>query len=166
MSGTRRTQLKCLVGLLVLGALAASSTAGTAGAPILDGPAVLHQSPAAIQAALGSPMRTRMVPPGDFLLPDGGIWRAYGGRDLRIDVDFQRERSTTVVIEFPDGAIAPRTYEAALEAINLPSSSGPDLVTRDSREWHNLHGYFVRVIASYPARDRIDTIILSVHPFP
>ena len=89
---------------------------------------------------------------------------AVGG--LRIDVDFERERSTTVMIEFPDRAIAPRTYEAALEAVNLPSGPPPDLVTRDSREWHNLQGYFVRVIAAYPALDRIETIILSVHPLP
>jgi hypothetical protein len=37
---------------------------------------------------------------------------------------------------------------------------------RDSREWANLHGYFVRVIAAYPELDRIDSIILSVAPFP
>lgn len=71
-----------------------------------------------------------------------------------------------VMIEFPDRAIAPKTYEAALEAVNLPSGPQPDLVTRDSREWLNLRGYFVRVIAACPARDRIETIILSVHPLP
>jgi hypothetical protein len=85
---------------------------------------------------------------------------------MLVDIDFERERSTTVMIGFPDRAIAPKTYEGALEAVNLPSSPRPDLVTRDSREWHNLRGYFVRVIAAYPRLDSIETIILSVHPFP
>jgi len=135
-------------------------------AAIVDGAAVLQQSPVEIEASLGQPVRSRAVPPGDFRLPAGGTWRVYRERGLRIDVDFERERSTTVMIEFPDRAIAPRTYEAALEAVNLPSSPPPDLVTRDSREWHNLRGYFVRVIAAYPTLDRIETIILSVHPLP
>ena len=42
----------------------------------------------------------------------------------------------------------------------------PDLIRRDRREWHNLDGYFVRVIAAYPTLDRIDAIVLSVHPLP
>jgi hypothetical protein len=133
---------------------------------IVDGAAVLRQSPVEIEASLGQPVRSQPVPPGDFRLPAGGTSRVYRGRGMRIDVDFERERSTTVMIEFPDRAIAPRTYEAALEAVNLPSSPAPDLVTRDSREWHNLQGYFVRVIAAYPSLDRIDTIILSVQPLP
>lgn len=70
------------------------------------------------------------------------------------------------MVGFPDRATAPKTYEGALEAVNLPSSPQPDLVMRDSREWHNLRGYFVRVIAAYPGLDSIETIILSVHPFP
>lgn len=134
-------------------------------AAIVDGADVLWQSPAEIQAAFGRPVRSRAVPPGDFRLPGGGTWRVYRGSGMQIDVDFERERSTTVTIEFPDRTIAPRTFEEALQAVNLPSGPQPDLVTRDSREWHNLQGYFVRVIAAYPALDRIDTIILSVHPF-
>jgi hypothetical protein len=135
-------------------------------AAIVDGAAVLQQSPVEIEASLGQPVRSRAVPPGDFRLPAGGTWRVYRGRGLQIDVDFELERSTTVMIEFPDRAIAPRTYEEALEAVNLPSNPPPDRVTRDSREWHNLEGYFVRLIAAYPTLDRIDTIILSVHPLP
>ena len=157
--------------VLALLVLDPGTTPGTASAEapraaMVDGAAVLQQSPVEIEASLGQPVRSRAVPPGDFRLPAGGTWRVYRGRGLRIDVDFERERSTTVMIEFPDRAIAPRTYEAALEAVNLPSSPPPDLVTRDSREWHNLQGYFVRVIAAYPALDRIETIILSVHPLP
>jgi hypothetical protein len=126
----------------------------------------LRQSPAGIQASFGQPVRSRAVPPGDFRLPAGGTWRVYRERGMRIDVDFERERSTTVMIEFPDRAIAPKTFEEALQSVNLPSGPQPDLVTRYSREWHNLRGYFVRVIAAYPTLDRIETIILSVHPLP
>ncbi len=142
------------------------ASAETPPAAIVDGSAVLRQSPAEIEASLGQPVRSRAVPPGDFRLPAGGTWRVYDGRGMRIDVDFERERSTTVMIEFPDRAIAPRTYEAALEAVNLPSGPPPDRVTRDSREWHNLEGYFVRLIAAYPTLDRIETIILRVHRLP
>ncbi|MGH7398818.1 MAG: hypothetical protein ACRELW_14885 [Candidatus Rokuibacteriota bacterium] len=163
MSEIRERRFQPSLGLLVVGLLVAVPAAAPAAALILDGPTVLQQSPTAIQASLGRPVRAKTVPPGDFLLPEGGVWRSYGGHGMRIDVDFERDRSTTVVIDFPDDAIAPRTFEAALEAINLPSCPRPDLVMRDSREWHNLHGYYVRVVAS---RDRIDSIILSVHPFP
>ena len=151
---------------IVLGTSPGVAPAEAPRAAIVDGAAVLQQSPVEIEASLGQPVRSRAVPPGDFRLPAGGTSRVYRERGLRIDVDFERERSTMVMIEFPDRAIAPRTYEAALEAVNLPSSPPPDLVTRDSREWHNLQGYFVRVIAAYPTLDRIDTIILSVHPLP
>lgn len=74
--------------------------------------------------------------------------------------------STTVMIEFADHAAAPRTYEEALAAVNLPYDPLPDFATRDSQEWYGLRGYFVRVIATYPALDRIETIMLSVYPFP
>jgi hypothetical protein len=102
--------------------------------------------------------------PGDFHLPDGGTSRVYAGHGTRIDIDFEQERSTTVVIAFPDAAVVPRTYEAALEAVNLRSGPRPDMVRRDRREWHNLDGYFVRVIDAYPTLDHIDAIVLSVHP--
>ena len=153
-----------VLALLVIGSEVASAEAPRAA--IVDGAAVLQQSPVEIEASLAQPVRSRAVPPGDFRLPAGGTWRVYRGRGLQIDVDFELERSTTVMIEFPDRAIAPRTYEEALEAVNLPSNPPPDRVTRDSREWHNLEGYFVRLIAAYPTLDRIDTIILSVHPLP
>lgn len=85
---------------------------------------------------------------------------------MLVDIDFERERSTTAIIGASDRATAPKTYEGAVEAVNLPSSPRPDLLMRGSREWHNLQGYFVRVIAAYPALDRIEALILSVHPFP
>jgi hypothetical protein len=50
--------------------------------------------------------------------------------------------------------------------VNLPTGLGPDLVRRDGRDWRDLRGYYVRVIAAYPALDRIETIIVSVHPLP
>jgi hypothetical protein len=149
-----------------LGTASGIASAEAPRSAIVDGAAVLQQSPVEIEASLGQPVRSRAVPPGDFRLPEGGTWRVYRERGLRIDVDFERERSTMVMIEFPDRAIAPRTFEEALEAVNLPSSPAPDRVTRDSREWHNLKGYFVRLIAAYPTLDRIDTIILSVQPLP
>lgn len=162
MPGIRERCFRSGLGLLVVGLLVAGPATVPAASLILDGSSVLEQSPTAIQASLGSPIRTRTVPPGDFRLPAGGVSRAYWGHGMRIDIDFERDRATTVVIGFPDDAIGPRTFEAALEAINLPPCPQPDLVMRDSREWHNLHGYYVRVVAS---RDRIDSIILSVHPF-
>jgi hypothetical protein len=149
-----------LLGLLVATPAQAETT------PIIDGPTVLQRSPAAIQATLGRPIRTKAVPAGDVHLPEGGTSRVYDGHGIRIDIDFEKDRSTTVVIAFPDRATAPRTYEAALAALNLPSGPRPDLVRRDRREWHNLEGYFVRVIAAYPTLDRIDAIVLSVHPLP
>lgn len=157
--------MRGLAGLLLVGLLAATAERAET-TPIIDGPTVLQRSPAAIQASLGRPIRTKAVPSGDVHLPDGGTSRVYGGPGTRIDIDFENERSTTVVIVFPDITVAPRTYEAALEAVNLPSGARPDLIRRDHREWHNLDGYFVRVIAAYPALDRIDTIVLSVHPLP
>lgn len=154
-----------LMELLLLGLLAATpAQAGTT--RIMDGPTVLQRSPAAVQATLGRPIRTTAVPSGDVHLPGGGTSRVYAGHGMRIDVDFEKDRSTTVVIAFPDITMAPRTYEAALEAVNLPSGPAPDLIRRDRREWRNLEGYFVRVIAAYPTLDRIDAIVLSVHPLP
>lgn len=157
-------------GLVVLGFSVASLPPLTARAAstaiVLDGPAMLDQSPVEIEASLGAPVRSRTVSAGDFLLPDGGTWRIYRRAGAQIDVDFERERSTTVKIGFPDASIAPRTYEEALEAINLPNGRRPDLVRRDAREWRDLSGYYVRVIAAYPALDRIETIIVSVHPLP
>jgi hypothetical protein len=154
-----------LMELLLLGLLAATpAQAGTT--RIMDGPTVLQRSPAAVQATLGRPIRTKAVPSGDVHLPEGGTSRVYAGHGMQIDVDFEKDRSTTVVIAFPDITMAPRTYEAALEAVNLPSGPAPDLIRRDRREWRNLDGYFVRVIAAYPTLDRIDAIVLSVHPLP
>lgn len=158
--------MRRLAELLFLVLLAGMPTGAGAAPAIIDGPTVLQRSPAAIQATLGQPIRTKTVPPGDFRLPDGGASHVYAGHGTRIDIDFEKDRSTTVVIAFPDAAIAPRTYEAALEAVNLPAGPRPDLVRRDSREWHNLAGYFVKVIAAYPTLDHIDAIILSVHPLP
>jgi hypothetical protein len=158
--------MRTLAKLLLLGLLAGLPTGADAAPAIIDGPTILRQSPAAIQAALGRPIRTKTVTPGDFLLPEGGMARAYTGHGTRIDIDFEKERSTTVIIAFPDGGTAPRTYEAALEAVNLPSGPRPDLVRRDSWEWHNLAGYFVKVIAASPTFEHIDVIILSVHPLP
>jgi len=157
--------MRGLAELLLLGLLAGTPE-GAGTTPIIDGRTVLQRSPAAIQASLGRPIRTKAVPSGDVHLPDGGTSRVYGGPGTRIDIDFEKERSTTVVIVFPDVTVAPRTYEGALEAVNLPSGAQPDLIRRDRREWHNLDGYFVRVIAAYPTLDRIDTIVLSVHPLP
>lgn len=152
--------------LLLVGLLAAVPEPLAATQPIIDGATVLQQSPAAIQASLGRPIRTKVVPPGDFQLPKGGTLRVYTAHGTRIDVDFEEERSTTVAIAFADPAAAPRSYEAALEAVNLRSSSPPALIRRDRREWRTLDGYFVQVIAAYPALDHIDTIVLSVHPLP
>ncbi|HSE04710.1 MAG TPA: hypothetical protein VLK35_11210 [Methylomirabilota bacterium] len=152
--------------LLMLGLLAGTADQTGAASPIINAPTVLQQSPAAIQASLGRPIRTKTVAPGDVHLPEGGTSRAYTAHGTRIDIDFEQERSTTVVIVFPDASLAPRTYEAALEAVNLRSGPRPDMVRRDRREWHNLDGYFVRVIAAYPALDHIDAIVLSTHPLP
>ena len=157
--------MRGLVELLLLG-LVATTPEQVGAAPIIDGPTVLQRSPAAIQASLGRPIRTRAVAPGDFHLPEGGTSRVYDGPGARIDIDFEKERSTTVTIAFPDIDAAPRTYEAALRAVNLPSGPRPDVIGRDHREWHNLDGYFVRVIAAYPTLDHIDAVILSVHPLP
>jgi hypothetical protein len=52
------------------------------------------------------------------------------------------------MIAFPDRPNAPRSYEETLAAVNLPCGPPPDLVMRDSREWANLRGYFVRMIAA------------------
>jgi hypothetical protein len=154
-----------LMELLLLGLLVATpAQAGTT--RIIDGPTVLQRSPAAVQATLGRPIRTKAVLSGDVHLPEGGTSRVYAGHGMRIDVDFEQDRSTTIVIAFPDITMAPRTYEAALEAVNLPSGPAPDLIRRDRREWRNLEGYSVRVIAAYPTLDRIDAIVLSVHPLP
>jgi hypothetical protein len=158
--------MRGLAELLLLGLLAGMPEGAGAEPVIIDGPTVLQRSPSAIQATLGRPIRTKAVPPGDFRLPEGGTSRVYGGHGTRIDVDFEKERSTTVVVAFPDAATAPRTYEAALEAVNLPSGPRPDLVRRVSRVWHSLEGYFVKVIAAYPTLDHIDAIILSVLPLP
>jgi len=166
MSRARGVLVVLVLLVIGLGTAPGAASAEAPPAAIVDGSAVLRQSPAEIEASLGQPVRSRAVPPGDFRLPAGGTWRVYRGRGLRIDVDFEREHSTTVMIEFPDRAIAPKTFDEALEAVNLPSGPQPDLVTRDSREWHNLQGYFVRVIAAYPALDRIETIIVSVRPLP
>ncbi len=159
--------MRGLAELLFLGIMAATPEPAGATAAIIDGPTVLERSPAAIQASLGRPVRTQAIPRGDFRMPEGGTARVYAAPGTRIDVDFEKERSTTVVVAFPDAATAPKTYEAALAAVNLRSGAAPSLVRRDSREWHELEGYyFVRVIAAYPALDHIDSIILSIRPLP
>jgi hypothetical protein len=158
--------MRAIAELLFLGLLAAVPAGAGATEPIIDAATVLERSPAAIQASLGRPVRTKVVPPGDFHLPAGGTLRVYSGQGTRIDVDFANERATTVAIAFADPAVAPRSYEAALEAVSLRPGSQPDLIRRDRREWRNLDGYFVRVIAAYPTLDHIDTIVLSIHPLP
>jgi hypothetical protein len=156
-----------IVELVVLGLMIAMPGLAGATPPIIDGPAVLERSPAAIQASLGRPVRTKSVPPGDFRLSQGGMLRLYTVRGIQIDVEFEGEQSTTMVVAFSDAPVAPKTYEAALEAVNLRPGPRPDVVSRDSREWHGLAGhYFVRVIAAYPAIDHIDAIIVSIHPLP
>lgn len=154
------------VALLFLGLLAGMPEPTGAASLVIDGAGILQQSPASVQVSLGRPLRVIAVPPGDVHLPEGGISRVYAGNGTRIDIDFEKERSTTVLVAFPDAATAPKTYEAALEAVNLPSGPRAQLVRRDHREWHNLQGYFVRVIAAYPTLDHIDAIILSIHPLP
>ena len=159
--------MRGIVELLFLGLMATMPDRAEARAPIIDGPTVLERSPAAIQATLGRPIRTRSVARGDFRMPEGGTSRVYAGPGTQIDVDFEGERSTTVVVAFSDATVAPKTYEEALEAINLRPGRAAAVVSRDSREWHGLEGYyFVRVIAAYPALDRIDAIILSIRPLP
>ena len=156
-----------LVGALMVAFLqTASPVWATSAHIIVDGPAVLEQSPAQIEMSFGQPVRTKAVPPGDFQLPEGGIWRVYRWPGAQLDIDFERGRSTTVMIAFPDRTTAPKSFADALAAVNLPSGTPPDLITRDSREWSNLRGYFVRVIAAYPGFEYIDAIILSVMPFP
>ena len=53
-------------------------------------------------------------------MPEGGIWRVYRRPGTQLDIDSVRERSTTVMIAFPDRATAPRSYEETLAAVNLP----------------------------------------------
>lgn len=159
--------MRGLAELVLLGVLATTPAQAEATQPVIDAPTVLERSPAAIQASLGRPVRTQAVPRGDFRMPEGGTARVYAAPGTRIDVDFEQERATTVVVAFFDIATAPKTYEAALAAVNLRPGPAPALVRRDSREWHHLEGhYFVRVIAAYPALDHIDAIILSVRPLP
>jgi hypothetical protein len=168
MSMTRRTLVLLAFGFGLVSEAPAASDQGVdaaASTGILDGSCVLRQSPEDLQAVLGQPERTTAVAPDDFQLPAGGTLRVYRERGMRIEVDFDRERSTTVVIGFSNPETAPRTYEDALQALNLPVSRRPDLMTRDTREWHDLRGYFIRVVAAYPTLDHIDAIILSVYPF-
>jgi hypothetical protein len=164
-------------GLMLIALLTTAAAPSTADQPgsavpdqtlrvrIVDGSAVLGRTSAGLQTMLGQPVRSRPVPPGDFRLPEGGIWREYRGQGARIDVDFEQDLSTTVMIEFADRPSAPRTYEEALEAVNLPYDPRPDFATRASQEWH-VRGVYVRVVASPPGLERIDRIILSVHPLP
>jgi hypothetical protein len=63
-------------------------------------------------------------------LPEGGI--IYRGPGAQLDIDFDRERSTTAMIAFPDRSTAPTSHAEALAAVNVPSSRQPDLVMRDS----------------------------------
>lgn len=115
MSSVLRGMVPGLLALSLLvsppkAALAASASVGTPTSPsspgevemgphlspppravILNGPAVLRQSPAEIQTSLGKPVRTKAVPPGDFLLPEGGTSRVYRGQATLVDIDFERE---------------------------------------------------------------------------
>jgi hypothetical protein len=169
MSPTRRSLVLLALGLSLVSetpTAQAQNVHAAASTAILDGRWVLRQSPEDLQALLGPPERTTAVAPDDFQLPAGGTLRVYRDRGMRIEVDFERERSTTVMIEFSNPEAAPRTYESALQAINLPDGRRPDLITRDTREWHDLRGYFVRVVAAYPSLDHIDGLIMSVYPFP
>src|SRR6266545_497124 len=67
--------MRRIAGLLFLGLMTAMPDRAGATPPIIDGPTVLERSPAAIQASLGEPVRTKTVPPGDFRLRDGGMSR-------------------------------------------------------------------------------------------
>jgi hypothetical protein len=85
---------------------------------------------------------------------------------VRALTDQARRGTSGSTVDFHDTALAPRTYEEALEVVNLPTALTPDLVARDARDWRDLRGFHVRVIAAYPALDRIEKIIVSVHPLP
>ena len=100
-----------MIGALVLMLLETTPPAWAASAHVIvDGPALLQQSPAQIEMSCGQPVRTKAVPPGDFRLPEGGMWRIYRGPGAQLDIDFDRERSTTVMIAFPDRSTAPTSY--------------------------------------------------------
>ncbi len=132
---------------------------------LVDAASLLRQSAAGVQATLGAPVRTRAVPAGDFLLPKGGYAHLYQRHDATIDVDFANERSTTVRVSFPEGAGAPRTYEAALRAVGLRSDAPANLVRRSFHEWRDLDGYVVQVVAD-PSADHIAEVVLSVASTP
>jgi len=66
----------------------------------------------------------------------------------------------------PDADFRIRCRPRLLSTGIRPGGATGEFPNADSREWHNLRGLFVRVIAAYPALDRIETIILSVHPLP
>jgi hypothetical protein len=132
---------------------------------LVDAVSLLRQSAAGIQMALGAPVRTKAVPPGDFQLPMGGYSRMYRFHDATIDVDFANERSTTVRVSFLAPAVAPRTYEAALEVVGLRADSPPDLARRSFHEWQSRDGYVVQVVAD-PSADHIDAVVLSLDSTP
>ena len=76
--------MRGLAEVLFLGLLAVVPGRAGATSPIIDGSTVLERSPAAVQASLGRPIRTKAVPPGDFRLPEGGTLRVYAGHGTRI----------------------------------------------------------------------------------
>ena len=92
-----------LIGALVVALLEAIPPAWAASAHVIvDGPALLQQSPAQIEVSCGQPVRTKAVPPGDFRLPEGGIWRVYRGPEAQLDIDFDR---SAVIVEWGRGMV-------------------------------------------------------------
>ncbi|HEX6079757.1 MAG TPA: hypothetical protein VF197_09000 [Methylomirabilota bacterium] len=150
-----------LATIMLAGLLTAIPQSDPAPTRLVDAVSLLRQSAAGIQVTLGPPVRTRAVPPGDFQLPMGGYARLYRHHGATIDVDFANERSTTIRVSFLHSAAAPRTYEAALEAIGLRADSPPDLARRSFHEWQSLDGYVVQVVADASA-DHIDAVVLSL----
>ena len=151
--------------IMLAGLLTAIPQSDEAPTCLVDAVSLLQQSAAGLQVALGPPVRSRAVPAGDFQLPMGGYSRLYQRHDATIDVDFAEERSTTVRVSFLDSAAAPKTYEAALEAVGLRSDVPPDLVRRSFHEWQSLDGYVVQVVAD-PSAHHIDVVVLSVYSTP
>jgi hypothetical protein len=151
--------------IMLAGLLTAIPQSDGSSARLVDAVSLLRQSAAGIQATLGAPVRTRAVPAGDFQLPQGGYAHLYQRHDATIDVDFANERSTRVRVSFLDAAGAPRTYEAALEAVGLRSDAPADLVRRSFQEWHRLDGLVVQVLAD-PGANHIDEVVVSVDATP
>ena len=151
--------------IMLAGLLTAIPQSDESPTRLVNAVSLLRQSAAGIQATLGAPVHTRAVPVGDFQLPNGGFAHLYQRPDATIDVDFANERSTMVRVSFLGSAGAPRTYEAALEAVGLRSDAPADLVRRSFHEWHRLDGLVVQVLAD-PSADHIDVVVLSIDATP